>query len=206
MRRLPGLATTMSSPKLMPEACASRCRTVDPGGPAGSSSETSPLCTATSTVNALSGLVTEAHGSGTSGPVVASVPVRSTTATATVSTGQVLTISSGSATPVTLSVAGRAARTQDARRAPIPRPPAAGVPVPAVGQVAAPVGGPDHDVRDARGDLLVTARAAVRLGRRAAGHVAHHPVPVAAGLHRLDATAGAPPVRPRPRRPPPAPP
>src|SRR6266508_3694135 len=66
--------------------------------------------------------------------------------------------------------------------------PAAAVPVPAVGHVT--VGRPDDDVRHAGGDLLVAARAAVRLAGRRPRNTAHHPVPVTPGLHRLDAAAG----------------
>ena len=44
-----------------PEACASRCRTVEPGGPAGSSSVSRPRSVATSTVSAVTILVTDAH-------------------------------------------------------------------------------------------------------------------------------------------------
>ena len=45
-----------------PEACASRCRTVEPGGPAGSSRSTIPSSTATSTATAVASFVTDAHG------------------------------------------------------------------------------------------------------------------------------------------------
>src|SRR3954453_3013666 len=78
-----------------PEVCAIRCRTVDPGGPAGSSSEISPRSIAVRTVNAVTGLVTEAQGSTAScGPVAASTPDALTTATAAVRTGQLSTTSS----------------------------------------------------------------------------------------------------------------
>src|SRR4051812_331594 len=50
--------------------------------------------TATRTVRAVSSLVTEAQGSAVSGPVRSRTPFASTTATAAVSTGQLLTSSS----------------------------------------------------------------------------------------------------------------
>src|SRR5690349_24996480 len=60
--------------------------------------------------------------------------------------------------------------------------PARIVPVPTIFR---PIGllRPHHDVRGARPDLLVTARTPVHLGRRGAGHLAHHPVPVRPLLH-----------------------
>jgi hypothetical protein len=61
--------------------------------------------------------------------------------------------------------------------------------VTAVTQVAAPVGRPDHDVRDARTDLLVAAGAPVRLDGRLTGDGAHPPLPIRPGLDRLDASA-----------------
>ena len=56
--------------------------------------------------------------------------------------------------------------------------PAAEVPVPAVGDRAELVGGPDHDVRGARADLVVTAGAAVGLRVLVGADVAHAPVAV----------------------------
>ena len=45
-----------------PDACASRWRTVEPGGPAGSSRSTIPSSAATSTASAVASFVTDAHG------------------------------------------------------------------------------------------------------------------------------------------------
>src|ERR1700735_3904056 len=53
--------------------------------------------------------------------------------------------------------------------------PARIVPVPALCR-AGGLGRPYHDMRDARHDLLVAARAPVKLGGRRAGHLATHPV------------------------------
>ena len=61
-RRVPGGAVTRCSSKARPEVCASRWRTVEPGGPAGSSSSMAPSSYATSAAYAASGLVTEASG------------------------------------------------------------------------------------------------------------------------------------------------
>lgn len=85
------------------------------------------------------------------------------------------------------AVAGGAAGALDGGSAPVPSPPAAGVPVPPVGQVTPPVGGPGHQVGDARPDLLVASGTPVRLERRATGDAAHLPFPVAPALYRLDA-------------------
>src|SRR6185295_11471048 len=78
----------------------------------------------------------------------------------------------------------------DVRVAPVTRPPAARVPVPPVGQIAAAVRRPGHDVRDTGRDRLVTARAPIVLLRRAGRHGPHHPVTVAGRLHALDAPPG----------------
>lgn len=69
---------------------ASRWRTVEPGGPAGSSSSTAPSSYAMSAAYAASGLVTEASGKRCPvGPCVpATLPSARTTAAATVGTGQ----------------------------------------------------------------------------------------------------------------------
>jgi hypothetical protein len=99
MRRLPGCASTVSSSGPTPDAWASRCRTVAPGGPADSSSETSPRDTAISTPSAVTNLVTDAHGIGSSGPVRAISPVPSRTATAACSTGHSRTASNARMTP-----------------------------------------------------------------------------------------------------------
>src|SRR5579875_948317 len=75
MRRRPGLAMGCLPSKGRPEAWASRWRTVEPGGPAGSSRPTSSSSTATSTAKAVTTLVTDAQAKTRSaGPVVASTP------------------------------------------------------------------------------------------------------------------------------------
>src|SRR5947208_16833617 len=90
------------------------------------------------------------------------------------------------------TVPGGAAGALDGRCAPVAGAPAAGVPVPAVGQVAAFVGRPDDEVLDAGPDLLVAAGAAVRLVAR--GHLAYQPFPIGMGLDGLDTTAYPVPV------------
>ena len=58
-----------------PEACASRWRTVEPGGPAGSSRSTTPSSAATSVASALTGFETEASSTARRvSPWVAIVP------------------------------------------------------------------------------------------------------------------------------------
>ena len=76
----------------------------------------------------------------------------------------------------------RAARAPPGRHAarltgaaPVPGVPAPGVPVPPVLQAAAALRRPRDDVRGRRPDLLVAARAAVRLGRRRPGDPPEHP-------------------------------
>src|SRR5262249_2563556 len=61
MRRVPGRAAACIVSNWRPEACASRCRTVEPGGPAGSSRSTMPSSAATSTATAVASFVTNAH-------------------------------------------------------------------------------------------------------------------------------------------------
>ena len=72
-----------------PEACASRCRNVDPGGPAGSSRSTIPSSAATSIATAVASFVTDAHGKRRS---ASPSPPRlaPTTATAACSHGQLV--------------------------------------------------------------------------------------------------------------------
>src|ERR1700722_9690317 len=68
---------------------------------------------------------------------------------------------------------------------------------------------PHHDVRDARLDLLVAARAPVGLGGRRAGHLADHPVTVRPGLNLRRPPPGGrllPRPAPRPSWPDPGPP
>ncbi len=60
----------------------------------------------------------------------------------------------------------------------------------AIGQIAATVRWPGHDVRDARRDLLIATRASVDLGRRVSGNRSDQPFPVGRGLHALDAATG----------------
>src|SRR5438105_13070189 len=66
MRRCPGLAIGTTPSKGKPDACASRCRTVEPGGPAGASRSTTPSSAATRVATAVASLVTEAQRSSTS--------------------------------------------------------------------------------------------------------------------------------------------
>src|SRR5947199_5686477 len=87
MRRAPTRATGGPASNGMPDACASRCRNVEPGGPAGSSRSTSPSSAATSIATADASFVTDAHAKRRSAsPCIASIaPV---TPTATCSHGQ----------------------------------------------------------------------------------------------------------------------
>src|SRR5919201_2832849 len=84
MRRCPGFAIGVSPWNGSPEACASRCRTVEPGGPAGASRSTIPSSAATSTASAVASFVTDAHSSSRSrGPWLATTsPGRATPAAA----------------------------------------------------------------------------------------------------------------------------
>src|ERR671936_479161 len=84
MRRCPGFAIGLSPSNGSPEACASRCRTVEPGGPAGASRSSIPSSAATSTASAVASFVTESHSSSRSrGPWVATTsPGRATPAAA----------------------------------------------------------------------------------------------------------------------------
>src|SRR6266545_4076514 len=92
MRRSPGRAIGVVPSNGNPDACASRCRTVDPSGPAGSSRSSTPSSAATSVASATASLVIEAHrNSRPSSPRHARTPSGSTTATATFSTGHLST-------------------------------------------------------------------------------------------------------------------
>src|ERR671924_206335 len=84
MRRCSGFAIGVSPSNGRPDACASRCRTVEPGGPAGASRSTTPSSAATRTASAVASFVTDAHPSATSrGPCVATTsPGRTTPADA----------------------------------------------------------------------------------------------------------------------------
>ena len=94
MRRRPGGSSTAPPEGARPEAWASRWATVDPGGPAQSSSESVVSSTATSTARAVHNLVTDAQSWGRSmsprvpttigGPSAAAV----STAAAAAPTGQ----------------------------------------------------------------------------------------------------------------------
>ena len=71
-----------------PEACASRCRTVEPAGPAGSSRSTTPSSAATSTASAVASFVTEAQRKTRSAsPCVATTPSARTTPAAACGAG-----------------------------------------------------------------------------------------------------------------------
>ena len=73
-RRRPGWARIASLSKASPDACDSRCRIVDPGGPA-SSRSSRPRCTASSAASATSSLVTDAQRNGrAAGPAVSITP------------------------------------------------------------------------------------------------------------------------------------
>src|SRR5581483_4347298 len=86
MRRVPGRAIGGPWSNGKPDACASRCRNVDPGGPAGSSRSTSPSSAATSMATAVASLVTDAHANRRpTSPCTAST--RPATPTATCSHG-----------------------------------------------------------------------------------------------------------------------
>ena len=61
MRRVPGAAIGSRASNGRPEACASRWRSVEPGGPAGSSRSTIPSSAATSTATAVASFVTDAQ-------------------------------------------------------------------------------------------------------------------------------------------------
>src|SRR5689334_12377866 len=75
MRRRPGGAIGRAPSNGSPEAWESRCRTVAPGGPAGSSRSTTPSSAATSVASAATGFETEASSSGrVESPRVAIVP------------------------------------------------------------------------------------------------------------------------------------
>src|SRR4051812_32183194 len=89
-RRAPTGETTAGESIEIPLACASRWRTVAPGGPAGSSSETASSSTATSTAYAVSSLDTDASRNVVLvGPAPASsVPSAAITAAEAVVTGQ----------------------------------------------------------------------------------------------------------------------
>src|SRR5579872_5315593 len=80
MRRRSGGISGGPSSVGSPDACASRCRSVEPSGPAGSSRSTVPSSTATSTASPVRSFVTDAHRNTTSrAPCEASVPSRRTT-------------------------------------------------------------------------------------------------------------------------------
>ena len=94
----------------------------------------------------------------------------------------------------------RSSSPDDPRRTVVPRPPARGVPMPPIGQIAPAIGRPRHDVRDARRYLLVTSRTAVGLRGRVAGNRSHQPLSVARRVHPLHTAAGAAFVQRRRRR------
>src|SRR5919198_2163197 len=89
MRRSPGCAIGVVPSNGKPDACARRCRTVEPGGPAASSRSSTPSSAATSAASAVTSFVTDAHAySRPSSPCHARIPSGSTTPAATLSTGQ----------------------------------------------------------------------------------------------------------------------
>src|ERR671910_3263498 len=84
MRRSPGCAIGTVPSNGSPEACASRCRTVAPGGPASSSRSTTPSSAATSVASPTTGFVIDAQrNSRPSSPCQSRTPPGSTTPTAT---------------------------------------------------------------------------------------------------------------------------
>ena len=62
MRRVPGGATACMPSNWSPEACASRCRTVEPGGPGGLVEVDDPLLRRDEHGDRGRELVTDAHG------------------------------------------------------------------------------------------------------------------------------------------------
>ena len=86
---MPGLASVSLDCIANPDAWASRCRTVDPGGPAAVSRSTAPSSIATCAARATSSLVTDASANRRSvSPWLASTPEGPTTAAAAAATGQ----------------------------------------------------------------------------------------------------------------------
>jgi len=80
-----------------PDACARRWRTVEPGGPAGSSRSTTPSSAATSAARAVRSFVTEAQGNvAARSPVVPASAVASVIPTAAAPTGHSSTCRSAS--------------------------------------------------------------------------------------------------------------
>src|SRR4051794_9672341 len=87
MRRSPALAIGEAPSSGSPDAWASRCRTVDPGGPAGSSRSSVPSSAATRQASAVTGFVTDAQPNSPPFPCTNSVPWAEATPTATWSAG-----------------------------------------------------------------------------------------------------------------------
>src|SRR4051795_13698956 len=84
MRRVPGRAIVFSPWNGSPDACARRCLTVAPSGPAGSSRSTTPSSAATSVASAVAGFVIDAQRNSRSRGPRSAIPSPSrTTATAT---------------------------------------------------------------------------------------------------------------------------
>jgi hypothetical protein len=89
MRRTPGFEIGGPGSKGSPDACARRCRTVDPGGPAGSSRSIVPSSAATRAASATTGFVTEAQPyARAESPRRPSSPSVESAATETLSAGQ----------------------------------------------------------------------------------------------------------------------
>src|SRR3954447_14605783 len=90
MRRVPGRASVVPwRSNGRPDAWDSRCRTVEPSGPAGSSRSTTPSSAATSTARAVTSFVTDAQRCTRSvSPRVATTPSARTTPAAACGAGQ----------------------------------------------------------------------------------------------------------------------
>src|ERR671925_1564724 len=93
MRRSPGRAIGRFPSSGSPDACASRWRTVAPGGPAGSSRSTTPSSAATRTASAVRSFVTDAQAKARSTSPRTATSRGLTTATATLAAGHVSTCS-----------------------------------------------------------------------------------------------------------------
>jgi hypothetical protein len=133
-----------------------------------------------------------ATGGRSSGTASSPTSVRPSAVSSSMSSrraGSTLLARIGLLTAPSLPISRCVPRPLHPRPAPVPCPPAAGVPMPPVGRVATPVGRPGHDVGDARADVLYAARAAVRLGGRPAEDRPDHPIAVLILLDALDTLA-----------------
>src|SRR4051812_23666322 len=91
MRRSPGFAIGEPASNGMPDACASRCRTVDPGGPAGSSRSSTPSSAATRQASPVASFEIDAQRNSSALPCRNSVCWADVTPTATRCAGQAST-------------------------------------------------------------------------------------------------------------------